>query len=672
MRFHKSLFRGIFIVWILSVFPIYTFSQDVSDAQVKTALVYNFLKFIDWQDEYNPDTIEIGTYGDDQTISEAFDLMDGKKSRNIPIKVYHFLKIEKIQPVDILYINYEYNLDIKRISRILEDYPVLFITDRHENKKEVMINFYHDESKKVKFELNSKNIKDAGISTSPKLLVLGGTELDIRELYKEVEQSLITEKEKTTSMERELIDKINVIDTLTDNLDDLSKFIRSQKLIISYQQKEIEIQKADLQNLQDELVTLNAETKEQQALLDIITTKLKEKNLNIKDLDSILLIKQIEYDSSINALNNLNNEIKQVQSELRKKNIRLNLQKTVIYISVAFLVLLVLFIINLYLNTRRSKFKNLELEKRNQQILEQKDRIEEQAIRLQEVNTKLEKQKHLLEDTLNQLKGAQSQLVASERLASLGQLTAGIIHEINNPVNFISSSVEGFQEIINDFSQLIDLYDSVSPANFNKRIKEINTLKEEIEYHESKEGIQQLSDNIRFGIQRTKEIISSLRTFSRVDEEEFTPTDINKNIDSALLLLGNLYKGRIRMVKNYANLPEIECISSKMNQVYINLLVNAIQAIKKEGKITIATSEEQKNGVEMVKISISDTGSGINKNILPQIFDPFFTTKEVGKGTGLGLSITYSIIQNHKGTIDVESIPGKGTTFMIHIPVKRE
>jgi len=311
-------------------------------------------------------------------------------------------------------------------------------------------------------------------------------------------------------------------------------------------------------------------------------------------------------------------------------------------------------------NFEAKKFLDSKVRERTEQVTKQKEEIET-------INEELTRQKNELQKTLDNLKQAQTQLVQSEKMASLGQLVAGIAHEINNPVNFISAGVESLSMNLKEIGQVLERYNRITANNVKEKLKEINELKQNIEYKEAIREINKLIDSIKNGVNRTTEIVRGLRTFSRLDEDVLKTTDIHEGINSTLILLHNKYKNRIEIIKKYKKIPLIECFPGQVNQVFMNILSNAIDAIEGNGTITICTSLSGKN----VRISIRDTGNGIQKNLREKIFDPFFTTKEVGKGTGLGLSITQSIIEKHKGKIEVKSEPGNGTEFIILLPVNQ-
>ncbi|NJM15322.1 MAG: PAS domain-containing protein, partial [Bacteroidales bacterium] len=286
---------------------------------------------------------------------------------------------------------------------------------------------------------------------------------------------------------------------------------------------------------------------------------------------------------------------------------------------------------------------------------------------LNQTNEKLSSQKEKLEQTVLKLKTTREKLIESEKLASLGMLTAGIAHEINNPVNYISSGLEGLKAEIQDVLKYLELLNRYKTEDTAQWATQLNDLAEQINSNELMEAIGHLIKNIQIGVDRTSEIISGLRIFSRLDESYFSEVDIHETIDAALIMLYNKYKGNIEIEKNYGNVPGIECLPGKINQVLVNIISNAIDAIEENGKIIIGTSYAG----DKVTISVSDTGTGIAKELRNKIFEPFFTTKDVGKGTGLGLSISYGIVKDHKGDIEVVTEPGEGTTMHIVLPVKQ-
>jgi PAS domain S-box-containing protein len=296
---------------------------------------------------------------------------------------------------------------------------------------------------------------------------------------------------------------------------------------------------------------------------------------------------------------------------------------------------------------------------------------------LLETSDEIKVQNEELEYTLKQLKDTQAQIVQAEKMASVGQLAAGIAHEINNPTGFVSSNLKTLADYIDDISRLIkeysmlitDLKDNAAgektASSIEKRLNQISGIEEEIDLDFIMDDIMDLINDCREGTKRIKKIVIDLKDFAHPGEDTIQKTDINKVIESTLNVVHNELKYKATVIKDYGKLPIVKCYPQQVSQVFMNIFVNAVQAIEKRGEIRISTRAD--NG--SVKVIISDTGVGIPKENISKIFDPFFTTKEVGKGTGLGMNIAYNIIKKHKGTIDVESTPGKGTTFIVRLPV---
>jgi signal transduction histidine kinase len=341
------------------------------------------------------------------------------------------------------------------------------------------------------------------------------------------------------------------------------------------------------------------------------------------------------------------------------------------------LALLVVYMI-VHLRTARLKQRQRELEKKvkertaeiqdkNEELSQQKEELATINEVLEDQKGELQQQKEELQAALENLKTTQSQLVQSEKMASIGQLVAGIAHEINNPVTFISAGVDSLNTNLEEVRQVLDIYHRITLDNVEEKLAEIEKLKDKIEYNEAFREINTLIDSVRTGSERTAEIVKGLRTFSRLDEDVLKMADIHEGLDSTLILLRNKYKERIEIQKQYGKIPDIECYPGQLNQVFMNILSNAIDAIPVKGTITISTFKSNRS----VSISIKDNGRGIPEDIQARIFEPFFTTKEVGQGTGLGLSICHSIIEKHNGKIEVQSETGKGSEFVILLPINQ-
>ncbi|MBU8869600.1 MAG: PAS domain-containing protein [Gemmatimonadales bacterium] len=311
-----------------------------------------------------------------------------------------------------------------------------------------------------------------------------------------------------------------------------------------------------------------------------------------------------------------------------------------------------------------------DITRRYQERLEQE--IAKRSQKLREQNFKLNEEIEEHKRTENELVQTQTQLLQAEKMASIGQLAAGVAHEINNPVGFITSNLATLKEYGDDMIDLIKKYLELevlleaSGADVGEQVRaELKIMKEEMDLGYVLEDMGKALSESQEGTDRVSKIVLNLKSFSHVDETFAQAVDLNEGLDSTLSVAWNEIKYKAEVTKDFGDIPPVVCYGQQINQVFLNILVNAAQAIKKKGEISLRTSCDD----EMVYIAISDTGQGIEPHNIQKLFDPFFTTKDVGKGTGLGLSLSYNIIQIHNGNIDVESEVGKGTTFTISLPI---
>jgi len=296
-------------------------------------------------------------------------------------------------------------------------------------------------------------------------------------------------------------------------------------------------------------------------------------------------------------------------------------------------------------------------------------RVTERTTELTAANAALHEEQVHQRALIDKLEAAQNQLLQSEKMASIGVLAAGVAHEINNPIGFVASNLGSLERYVHDLLGLLEAYEAfeLPDPQRDERLAQIRRQKEAIDLDYLKQDLVSLLAESHDGIGRVKKIVQSLKDFAHVDaEERWQADDIHAGIDSTLQVVWNELKYNCEIKKEYGELPRVECLISQLNQVFMNLLVNAAHAIKDRGVITIRTGTRD----TWVWIEISDTGKGIPPQHLQRIFDPFFTTKPVGKGTGLGLSVSYSIVEKHHGRIEVESEEGTGTTFRLWIPQK--
>ena len=266
------------------------------------------------------------------------------------------------------------------------------------------------------------------------------------------------------------------------------------------------------------------------------------------------------------------------------------------------------------------------------------------------------------------LQEAHDQLLQAEKMASIGQLAAGIAHEINNPVGFVNSNMRTLQKYVAALFGVVQQYDDAIAASTAapQLAAQIAQIRKKADLAYLQEDATDLVRESLDGLKRVTDIVQSLKDFSHVGETEWQVADLHQGIDSTLNIVANEIKYKASIEKHYGNLPPVTCLASQLNQVFMNLLVNAGHAIKERGVITIRSGAE----ADWVWISIADTGSGIPPEILTRIFEPFFTTKAVGSGTGLGLSLSYGIVNKHGGRIEVVSTPGEGTMFTVRLPVR--
>jgi signal transduction histidine kinase len=306
----------------------------------------------------------------------------------------------------------------------------------------------------------------------------------------------------------------------------------------------------------------------------------------------------------------------------------------IIAVHISAIAIIILFVVRKFILTYSGLISDLEL-----LVKERTENLEETNQELEFINRELSEQREELKTALNQLQNAQKQLVQSEKMASLGVLSSGIAHEINNPLNFIYGGMMALEEYL------------------------------EAHLRDHRENMKVIIEGIQEGATRTANIVKSLNHFTRQNDSPMTQGDIHTIIDNCLMILSNQMKHRIKIHKNYTGKPFLlMCNEGKMHQAVLNLLMNASQAIQNEGTITISTRME---GQQLIVV-IEDTGCGISPDDLPKITDPFFTTKDPGKGVGLGLSIVYNIVQEHNGKLGIESQEGKGTRVTLELPVKNQ
>ena len=777
---------------------VYAYPQQVTDDQIKAGYIYNFLKYIQWENEEKTDTFKIAVYGEDVPLINSLKSIERLQVKGKPIRVITFNSIGDIEFTHILLITNDRTSFVKDILDLIKGRNTLLVTDRCEYPRYVMVNFTYNENSKIQFEINSQNMEEARLKTSSKLVLLGGSEIDVRKLFIETEKSLITEKGKVTTYEKELTQKKQEIQNMSSKLYQLYKEIEAL-------QGKISIQKTDLVNLTNQSQEQQKNLYAKSIILYNQKKEIENREKQLIERDSEIRLKQEKIENYGQVLNSQKAEIAKRQTTIESQRStldeqgkvlnyqieRIRTQQTFLYLLVALILMAIALIFVIYRNFIINRQRNRELEKlsivaretdnavvianekgefewvnegftrmygygfdqfletkgktlleassykyidnelnvlyqekrtvtyeasthnkdgrtiwvhstitpildedrnikkliiidsditqlkeaelaivgKNEEIQRQSEELFDQTEQLMALNKELEIKKNILEDALKKLKNTQTQLVESEKMIILGQLTAGIAHEINNPINFINSGIEGVKIAFEQLIILLNKYDKITADNAKDQLSTIIAYKQEIDYPNLLTDINQLTKDVKSGINRTVEIVKGLRTFSRLDESDLKFIDLHKNIDSTLTILRNKFDNKIKIEKDYGDIPDIECYPGKINQVLLNILVNAVQAIKGEGQISIKTNLKEKEDQKFVEIFINDTGLGMTDDTKKRIFEPFFTTKDAGEGTGLGLSITHNIIELHQGSIEVASVLGEGSAFTILLPV---
>jgi len=293
------------------------------------------------------------------------------------------------------------------------------------------------------------------------------------------------------------------------------------------------------------------------------------------------------------------------------------------------------------------------------------EKVAQRTGELTAANKELAAEQEELKALLKKVEDAQNQLLQSEKMAAIGQLAAGVAHEINNPIGFVNSNLGTLSGYVDTLLELVDAYEQLNPAAARAG-DQIAAIKAEADFDYLRDDVRALLSESRDGLARVKKIVQDLKEFSHVDEAEWQDADLNEGIESTLNVVWAELKYKAEVVREFARLPPVRCIAAQVNQVFMNLLVNAAQAIDGHGTITVRSGCTG----DQAWVEVSDTGKGMSPEVQKRMFEPFFTTKPVGKGTGLGLSLSYDIIvKRHGGHFDVSSTSGKGTTIRVWLPV---
>ena len=623
---------------IILLLPFKTAISQISYETSKALLIYQFAKNISHQKHEHIRKYKICFLGNDiKTYKELKKITVNNDINGKPVELSMIKDLNTIGQKQLLYVDKSWAKKIEEVWFKIENENILLVTEHCPDAKYIMLNIkYNLEQETVSFEINKANIIIENFTINPEMLLLGGKEIDIRELYRDMKHRLEKEEQEVKLYKAELQRQTRELTLLRKEADSLRVgiILLTEKILI--RENDLNYLADSIRIQQEVFLEKLSQIENQEEKLENYEEKIKNKEYEIEkvsyDLFNILTEKRKQKEIINEQKNTLSNQKEVITTKNRQLLLSLVL---------AFMLIVLAALVYYALNVKRK------------------------------ANKKQLKANRELESTLQKLTDTQSQLVQSEKMASLGVLTAGIAHEINNPVNYINSGLEGLKTVSIQIVNVVSKYQkNVNQSEKEDRPEdEKQNLKEELKT--LSDGIQSLTKNIQNGVSRTTEIIKSLNTFSRIDNDELSLTNLHENINSTVTLLHNQYKNRIEIIKDYGKIPETYCYSSKLSQVFMNILSNAVQAIPEKGTIEIKTSyiEKSKEYIQnRIKISIKDNGTGIPVGAKTKVYEPFFTTKNVGKGTGLGLSITHGIIEQHNGSIDFAS-DSSGTEFNIYIPV---
>lgn len=622
----KSVRIKLFLLFII-IHSIKVNAQVSADA-LKSAYLVKIANNFNWK--VNTEPIKIGFLSNNRSFYFQFKEYAAEKTiGGRPIKVSLLSYPKALDTYDVLFIGEEKTKNSKNHINAIKSNKTLVFTDLAADIENSMVNFYMSFDNKLKFKINSNLLRRHQFEPSSLMLILGGSDNDILSMFEEKDSSIVFERNRALGLKKENKKQENLLKKIEEKMDTIKSSLKSKNIEIEKKSSKIEtingklrLQKNYLQNISKKIHSTSG--------------KLEKKEIRIKEQEEKLKQQLEIFENQKKDINTRNQKIKSQDEVLEKQESLLNLKQTYLYYAYIFsLVLLgiLVFAIISFLGKQKS-------------------------------SRKLAVQNKKLINTLEELKKTQAKLVQNEKMASLGMVTAGMAHEINNPMTFVYTGIKILKAELNNDKTIISKLLELSPNNPSNNLvfKELLT-----EYHETRESIDQTVIDIELGAKRVTEIINILQNFSRLNENDVKNIDLNVALKSTLTILGShARKKQIKINTNIKDTPIIiECFPASINQVMVNLISNAIDACpEKTGEIDINITNEQC----LYRLVVKDNGPGISQENLGKIFDPFFTTKSIGKGTGLGLSISYNIIKKHNGNILVENNPKSGACFIIEIP----
>ena len=672
--------KTLILFFLFGLLHINSYSQDQEWPHKIVAYVNNFIRNVNWKNIEDNETFNITVISDDEVLTDVFEIIYNKnkaKGKKVKLTILDEPNKECLNS-QVIFIDENKEKYYIGILEAIENKPVLLISDNYPDKRFIMFNVFDMDDNDLHYELNRENITSHNLEVSDEIIIHGGTNDDLLKLYYTSQQNLKTIQKKAAKYEAKLITLNSLILKTEKEIKEQNKKISQQNLTIKNKENFIHSQQKNLESyvdsIQSQISIINKkneilksqknEINEQTEKLSWSILKLKDQKHDIEDGRKRLSTQQQQFLK-------MDYEIKQNIKILGEQNTKITTQRHLMTLFVVIIILGLILVIVIFRSSRANKLKNKQLS--DSKIVNDKMNtdLEISNTNLLNTNNELNLKNEELQNTLKQLTDTQNQLLQSKKMASIGILTAGIAHEINNPINFVYA---GSNCLINDFADVDPILKEIEKISENKDenekiIQNILALKKENLYTDAYEAISQTILDVRVGSKRVFEIVKGLRNFSHLSKNELKKTEIHSIIDETLLLLNNELKFKIDVQKNYdTNSILVECFPNKLNQVFMNLIKNATDSIENNGIIKINTKFTKK----FVTIKIADSGKGISKELQNKIFDPFFSTKDTGNGVGLGLSITYGIIKEHNGKIILNSIVNKGTEFIVTLPISQK
>ncbi len=610
---------------ILLIIWTQNLQSQISEDYLKSVYLVKIANNFNW--ELSEEPIKIGVLSKKKDFYST--LRNYSINQNIggrPISTVHLMSIKELSKYDIVYIGEENNKTLPDCRKEIKNSKTLFFTNNVSEITNSMINFYKNIENKIKLKINLSLLREHKLTPSNSMLIGIGSDNDLLFRFKENDSSILFERNLALKLKEINLQQKHVMNEIEFKMDSIKNSLRKKNQEIKA--KNLEINK------------INKELFRQKKQLKNITKKIHTTSKELKD-------KELKIMNQASVFQKQNKDIQARNLEIKSQDNILEQQKNLLNIKEQYLNYAYIFSLALLGSLLLAVINFLGKQKSNKEL----------AIR----NEKLRK-------TLHTLKKTQAKLIQNEKMASLGMVTAGMAHEINNPMTFVYAGVNVLKKEINTCREMVKGFIS-SNGNEVKNISEPKTNNFLIKYSDTQKSVNQTIADIELGAKRVTDIINSLQNFSRLNEDDVKIIDLKESIEFSIKILGQYAKQKkISISTNFnSDIPQIECFPASINQVLVNLISNSIDACtNNNGIIEVEVSINKKTCI----IKIKDNGCGIENKNLDKIFDPFFTTKKTGNGTGLGLSICYNIIKKHNGNIIAENNKDNGACFTVEMPIK--